>query len=749
MKTIPRRIAIGASALLALAAAGVLIGELAGWPFLRQPLQDQIAKSTGVPVLIEAPFRARFLFQPQMQVGHLRMGPGGGVDVPHLVDAQGLDLHWRWRDVWRWRSGQPLRIAQLHAAVLDAHLVRQADGRASWQLGQRDPAPDAAGSDTRDGLPRFGSLQLQQGVIRVDDRPLQTQLRIDIQGGEGDAPAGGSASPSASRSASVSTPERAHAGYQARVQGRYRALPLDLNLRTGGALPFIQDTLDTAAGPSAASQAEGGQPSPMLALRVEGRAGAAQVFFDGQAGALLGARQLSGAVRVRGPSLALVGAPLGVTLPDTPPFDLRGHLAHDAGVWHLQAEEAVIGRSRLHGDFRHDTRTTPPRLSGRLNGPRLALADLGPSVGAPTPAPAKKTPVAASAAPTAAAAATAASAASGRVLPQRRFDLPSLKVMDADVQIALDELDFGTAAVAPLRQLRTHLLLKGGVLELQQLQAQAAGGRFAGSTRLDAAAQPARFSVDVRFDGVDIAGWLRGLRKTDAPATPDTRTQALKAQRDQARQGGDQSVLSYISGTLGGHVKLTGAGQSTAQILATLDGSADLTVRDGTLSHLITEALGLDIAQGLGVLVRGDRPLPLRCARMDVAAEQGVLKIRRAVFDNSDSTLRVGGQVDLRNETLALEARSQPKDISPLALRTPVRVSGTLAQPQIGIDGKRLAGKVLGSVILGAVVAPLAALLPLVDRGTDEGDPCIDVKKTTGAATAAAAKAVQKPTAVR
>jgi hypothetical protein len=100
------------------------------------------------------------------------------------------------------------------------------------------------------------------------------------------------------------------------------------------------------------------------------------------------------------------------------------------------------------------------------------------------------------------------------------------------------------------------------------------------------------------------------------------------------------------------------------------------------------------------------------------------MKIQRGVLDNEDSTIRVGGAVDLRNEALGLVARVRPKDISPVSLRSPVTVTGTLDAPVIGIQGRQLTGRVLGAVALGSVFPPLA-LIPLFDAGDrNQPDPC-------------------------
>ena len=729
-----------AAVLLALL-LGLALGEATGWPILRGPLQRQAVKAAQVPVQLDGRFHLRLLGTPQLQVGRLTVGAAQGVAAPHLLQADDALLAWRWGDLWRWRQGQPLHIHALHAQALDLQLLRLADGRASWALGSAKPP---AAKEAPTPLPRFGRLQVGAGRAVLDDAVLDTALQITLTGGEGETPpptrpdqpsaqptAQPSAQPFTPPPARPATPPSAQAGnasqppaqagsagpgaapppsataqgYRAGITGRWHALPLQLDLRIGGALPLLQDDSDD-------------RNAPAVAVWLEGTAGAAKVLFDGRAASLLSARRLEGALRFAGPSLAAVGAPLGITLPRTPSFQLEGRLTHDDGIWGLRADRVNIGRSALGGEFRFDSRASPRRLTGTLTGQRLLLADLGPAVGAAGEGRGTTPPPPAPAAP----------AAPDKVLPQRQFDLPSLRVMDADVAVAIDALDFGSAALAPLQAVRARVLLQDGVLQLQGLQAGVAGGKVAGSTRLEGRDKTAHWDLDLRVTGLDIAGWVRALQAPAGDKAPKPRgSAALQRERQAARQGGDQPVRSYLTGVLAGDFKLQGQGNSTAQILASLQGNARLQLRDGTLSHLVTEAAGLDLAEALGVLVRGDAPLPLRCARVDLAIDHGVAVIQRAVLDNADSTLRLDGRIDLRNETLALRARSMPKDFSPLSLRAPVLVTGTLVKPQVGLDGRALGARALAATALAVIAAPLAALLPFVDPGEGRtGDPCVD-----------------------
>lgn len=76
-------------------------------------------------------------------------------------------------------------------------------------------------------------------------------------------------------------------------------------------------------------------------------------------------------------------------------------------------------------------------------------------------------------------------------------------------------------------------------------------------------------------------------------------------------------------------------------------------------------------------------------ARIQATAHNGIVRADRSVIDNADSTLRLAGELNLKDESLALVATSRPKDLSPLSLRTPITVRGTLAQPRIGVEGGR------------------------------------------------------------
>ena len=466
-------------------------------------------------------------------------------------------------------------------------------------------------------------------------------------------------------------------GLQLKATGNYRKLPLKIEVQTSGVLAVLADDAAVRA----------------LPVRIDARVGRASLAFKGTATDALRLTALQGHFVVQGPSLAAVGDPIGVTLPTTGPFRTEGQLAKQGVVWNAVLARMSIGSSHLAGAFTYDPRPALPLLSGRLTGSRLALADLGPAVGGAVKnqgsgVPGGKGATAGAAAPPVAA--QRVNATPGRMLPDREFDLPALRAMNANVLIAIDTVDLGSGLLEPLKPMRTHLVLTDGVLSLREIDARTGQGRLNGLVQFDGRNAQALWTADVRWADVRLESWVHQVRSNNAPP--------------------------YATGKLSGQARVAGQGKSTAAILGSLRGGVRMNLANGTISHLAVEAAGIDIAQGLGMLIKGDDSLKIQCTVADFVAEQGLLRPRALVLDTVDSTLWVDGSLSLATEAIDLRVVVAPKDFSPLALRTPIHLRGSFSNPSVSLEKGKLGAK-LGASALLALVNPFAALIPLLDFG--------------------------------
>jgi uncharacterized protein involved in outer membrane biogenesis len=291
--------------------------------------------------------------------------------------------------------------------------------------------------------------------------------------------------------------------------------------------------------------------------------------------------------------------------------------------------------------------------------------------------------------------------------------------MDADVAIDIVEVNLNTPLLEPLRPLRVHLQLTGGVLSLTELDARTGQGRVTGDVRLDGRSSTALWRANLRWDGVRLEHWIHQQRPGGAPP--------------------------FVSGRLNGRASLQGQGQSTAAILADLKGQIHTELRDGTVSHLMVEAAGLDLAQALGVMLKGDDQLPVPCAVADLVATSGVLRPRVMVLDTRDSVIWIDGSLSMASEAIDLRAVVSPKDFSPLTLRTPLRVRGSFAAPEVSLDKTPIARKLAAALLL-ALLNPLAALIPFIDPGdgttttTRTADACQSLMQRSAGKPAAAVR---------
>ena len=705
-------------AVLLVLATVVAVCEWRGWPFLEGPAErwlsqrlarqvdfnDGIAASAaddqsngGSGRRSPSRFHLRLIGPLRFDTAGLRIANPGWSQRQPMLQAQDARLVLHWRDLLALRRGEPLRIESLVADRLQMQLERLPDGRSSWQFGNPDPKADKPGRSGFEGL-RFGRLAVREGRVQMDDRPLQLAFDAHLSLEESSLPQGkpGPASPTSAPASPQAPPPPAGAasapratGIAGRAEGRYHGHPMTATLRTGPALAGLTADIEAASVP----------------MQLNLQAGPARLHFDGQVRDLFGSQQFEGRYEVAGPSLAAIGDPLGITLPTTKQFSMLGRIHRQGTHWETVVQRAQVGRSRLAGEFSFDApRGAKPRLAGKLTGPLLYLDDLGPAIGVGSqPAAEQKAERQAKARQAQRVAqaetqARARRAPGARVLPDRKFDLPSLSAMNADVSVALDRLDPGGERVQPMAPLRARVRLDDGVLRIDDILARWAQGQVQGRLQVDGRKPVAQWEAHLAGSGLVIEQWLNLKRPAGRPP--------------------------YITGVLGARLDITGQGRSTAEFLATADGRALLHWTRGSISHLVVEGAGIDVAQALGVLVKGDEPLPVSCGAADLRMKDGRVTPEVLLVDTRDSTLWAEGSLSLADEKLALVARVEPKDFSPLALRSPLHVDGTLGAPKVSIEKAPLIKRV-GSAALLSMLHPLAALLPLMDAGDDDAKAAI------------------------
>ena len=439
--------------------------------------------------------------------------------------------------------------------------------------------------------------------------------------------------------------------------------------RTGGVLQLSSDEA---------------QPFPM---EVSAQTGMTRLKAKGTVENLRNFSNLNAAVDIQGRNLGELYKLAGVVLPSTPPYKLRGQLSRRGLVWDANKIQGVLGKSDLAGDMSFDTSQKIPLLTGKVRSKLLDFDDLSPVIGLPI-----KPPVKSAAAVTGPVQKAAPVNASGKVLPTATLDLVKFKAMNADV--IYSAIDIRHAKALPLDNGSVHVLLKNGVMRLEPLALGVAGGSLAGQITIDTNVLPATFDTKFELKAVQLNKLFPTIKNTKS---------------------------SF--GKVGGQIALKGRGNSVAQMLGTASGDVAVLMGKGELSNILLEYMGLDGGEIIKFILSGDRNVQLRCAAAAFEVKQGLMSSKVILLDTSDTVINGSGQISLKNETLDIVLKPEPKDKSILSLRSPLKIAGTFSAPTAGPDKAALAGRAGLAIALG-VINPLLALLATVETGPGQDADC-------------------------
>ncbi|TQK00029.1 hypothetical protein FB599_3991 [Herbaspirillum sp. SJZ130] len=389
---------------------------------------------------------------------------------------------------------------------------------------------------------------------------------------------------------------------------------------------------------------------------------------------------------VSGASMGNLYPLTGILLPETPPFATEGHLLGKIGAahseWRYEEFTGKVGSSDVGGSLFYSTGGPRPRLEGAITSNLLRFEDLAPLIGADSNE--EKTQRGAQERQPA-----------GKVLPVKQFSTDAWGALDADVKLT------GKRIVKkkdlPISDLHAHLVLKDKVLTLDPLNFGVAGGSLNSTIRLDGRDQQMKSDM------------------------------ALTARRIKIQQLYPELDASKTSfGEINGDAKLSATGNSVAAMLGSANGELKTLVNQGAISKFLLEAAGLNVGNIVISKLFGDKEVKLNCMVGDFPVSNGVMDIRTFVLDTDDALIGADGTVDMKQEKLDLTIHPKSKGLRIISLRSPLYVSGTFKEPDVGVNKAVLALRAGGALALG-LLAPVTAILPLINVDGEQKTDCANL----------------------
>jgi uncharacterized protein involved in outer membrane biogenesis len=607
----------------------LLIVLLFDWNWFKGPVERRVEAATGREFSIGGDLDVDWVDWRPTVIGHqVVLGNADWAAAPEMFRAERAEIGLSLWPLFRGRVHLP--AVRLHSPVLI--LERDGEGRANWRF---DDTPDQDASPPE--LPQIDQLWVSEGRFRLVEAKFRTDLDVEVRSGKAS--------------------EQGHpAPLLLSGAGRYR--DSDFSLRGSIASPL--DLINA---------------SKRFQVDLEARAGATRARARGGLDTPLQLQDFDLDFELSGQDMAELYPLMGLAIPRTSAYRLKGRLGRTGEVWSYRDVSGVVGDSDIAGDVSVDAGRERSLLKADLVSQRLDFDDLAGFIGGTPRTGEGNRPV--------------APAPSGRLFPTRDYDLSKLRAMDADVRLRARRV---ISPRLPLEAMDAHLYLDDGQLRLDPLDFAVADGDIASRIRLDARSTPLQADIDVRARRLN-------LPKLFPEGAPES------------------------AGRVGGRAQLSGSGNSVADLMATADGKVGLAMGPGRISNLTLELAGLDIAEALKFLIGKDKIVRVRCGYADFRVQDGVMETRAFAFDTTDTLLLAEGDIHLGSERLDLLIKPRPKDMSPFSLRSPLRVRGTLLDPSIRPQGGPLFLRGAAAAVLYAV-APPAALLALVETGPGENADC-------------------------
>ena len=431
------------------------------------------------------------------------------------------------------------------------------------------------------------------------------------------------------------------------------------------------------------------QPLP-IDLKAQG--GGATIAAKGTIAQPASGKGVAIALSAEGSSLADLAPLAGSPLPAIGPYSLSGNLSDVAGGYNIAGLQLKMGGSDIAGDASIAMGGAKPKIAATLSSSLVDAKDFGLK-----PAP----PADATAAP------AAASGGDGRVFPDTPLPFDLLNAVDAKIAFTGQKV---IREPATLDGVAADVDLAGGKLAITKLDAGISGGRLGISAFVDGGVTPFAVTLKLISRGVEAGTLMQTF--------------------------GLSAVLSGGKADLDVDVK--GQGRSVRQIMAGLNGSTDLQMGAGKINNRFAKIMLSDLFKLISTGGSGDSS-NLNCVASKFDIANGLATSKLLVVDTNGATIVGSGRVMLDSEKLDMHLDPSAKQTNLVNLAIPVKVGGTLANPNVLPDPAGLAKSATGALsgVTGGGGNPAGALTGLL--GGKAGGAAAQPSGSAGGCGAAAA----------
>ena len=389
--------------------------------------------------------------------------------------------------------------------------------------------------------------------------------------------------------------------------------------------------------------------------------------------------------RARGRDLSELLGIIGVVLPETRRYALKGQMVKDGEVYRFTNIAGTVGESDVAGKL---TVTNGERLhlDSVIRTRSLDIVDASVLVGYNPDIVETKGAVAA-----------AAATGSGprKLLPDDDMPVEKMRAFDADLVWTVDQVK---SRRVPISNMELTLDLDRGRLALSPFNFAMARGKVASDIVFDTRQRPSLVKYDFRLAPTPMGRLLAGWGVEESGTT----------------------------GTIKGRVQLNGRGDSIADSLATSSGRIAFVMPQGSLSTRNVQLSEIDIGTFAQKMFAGKlkEPVSINCGLIAYTVRRGIAAADPILIDTRKNVILGRGGFSFRTEAIDHAIRADAKKFSLFSGQSPLGIGGYFSAPTLNVISPELIGRAGVGLGLALVAAPVAGVLAFVDIGDAKSAAC-------------------------
>lgn len=280
-----------------------------------------------------------------------------------------------------------------------------------------------------------------------------------------------------------------------------------------------------------------------------------------------------------------------------------------------------------------------------------------------------------------------------RVIPDYTVPVEALLAVDLDLDINAERIH---TQLGDLGEFVSKIRLKDGLFNSSLNATGTKGARIKSEFELNTTADPPLKRVRINAKDLDTGYLLSSMSLTDLV-------------------GGQVDLL----------VDLSGRGATRYDFLKNAAGRITVIGGSGKIKNRKIDLWAADlIPTMLSPRWQRQDAFDVNCTVAHIELKEGFAKVLDFILDSQRITVASSGLLNLETEALDLVMVPKPKQASLVSLAKPVKIQGTLGEPEVYADKIPKKGQVTAAGVLATIINPAFLIFAFSDTGTGEGNPC-------------------------